>query len=107
MTPQESDKDPIVLKDRVFSSIPDFKEWIENTQLFQVLKQESNNPSNFGVPTIRSEQISIGLNSGIKVDTAYDLPIEVIFEFFLNSPYYNNKFNFNNIINLLGYENKD
>ncbi len=96
LAPNESDKDPIVLKDRVFSSIHGFKEWIENTQLFQVLKQESNNPNNFGVPVIRSEVISLNLNNNIKVNSATDLPIEMIEEFFRNSPYYCDKTNYDN-----------
>jgi hypothetical protein len=76
-------ENPIV-KDRVFQSIPGFKEWIEQTSLFQNIKRFAGTGIIIeGIPN----GLRLQLNGISKVDTANDLPIEMIIEFYNNSPW--------------------
>lgn len=67
----------------IFKARPDFKEWIEQTSLFDAIKRHA------GTGIIiegLSDGLSIQLNGLGKVETAYDLPIEFIENFALNFP---------------------
>ncbi len=94
LIPKSNSRDPILEKDRVFNSIPGFKEWIEQTSLFNTIKMHVG--SGIRIDLIPNNASYI-LNKGGKVEKAEDLPIEMIVEFFINSPYYCNKTNFDNI----------
>lgn len=63
----------------------DFKEWIEQTQLFLAIKQHA------GTGLIIESLpygLQIQLNGISKVEKAEDLPIEFIQNFYENSPFY-------------------
>lgn len=67
----------------IFSRIIGFKEWIEDTSLFHSIV---NNPLAMEIKAIDN---SISLKpTGKKVEKAEDLPVELILEFYRNSPYY-------------------
>ena len=83
----EENKNPMDKVHRVFQSIPGFKEWIEQTTLFSHISRFAGTGLIIeGIP----DGLRLQLNGISKVETAYDLPIEMIVQFFGNSPYYCN-----------------
>lgn len=73
----------------LFSKVPEFKEWVEKTCLFNKLVYETNHkPVGVDFHRIQSDEISIDLREGIKINKAEDLPVQLLREFFLNSPFY-------------------
>ena len=88
-------KKQFTVKD-ILDALPDFRHWIEETKLFNVIVEQTNPNrrlfnSTFGSaePYIVSEEISMHLKLGVPIITAYDLPIELIQNFYANSPYFN------------------
>lgn len=78
------DQDPTVAKSRVFQSIPGFKEWIEQTSLFNTIKRFAGTGLIIeGIPN----GLSLQLNGISNIQSAEDLPIELLIEFYLNSPF--------------------
>jgi len=77
-----------------YIKLPKFKEWLENTQLFNVIKEESNSHGMMGIsPTIVGKGIQLQLEPGVVVNRMEDLPLEMVMEFFRNSPFYANSDN--------------
>ena len=77
-------KDPI-MKDRVFESLPGFKEWIEQTSLFSTIKRFAGSGLIIqGLP----DSLRLQLNGISNVQAAEDLPIELIQQFYSNSPWH-------------------
>lgn len=75
----------------IFDNNKVFKEWVEQTSLFNALVQDSGNPTCVG---IRATDNSLELlTRGIKVSTVYDLPFELVVEFWKNSPFYESRDN--------------
>jgi len=73
-----------------FNKLPEFKTWIEQTQLFNVIKQESNPATRAytGIaPKLVSDKIQLQLREGVIITKAEDLPVEMIMVFYENSPY--------------------
>lgn len=67
------------------------KLWIENTQLFAVIKYHTTSGGMGGVmPRIRGVDppLQLSLQQGIVIEKAEDLPIEIIEEFWRNSPFF-------------------
>ena len=76
-------KDPIV-KDRVFTALPRFKEWIEQTSLFNTISRFAGTGMEiYGIPN----DMKLKLNGTSNVQVAEDLPMELILEFLKNSPF--------------------
>lgn len=68
----------------------DFVEWIKGTKLYNIIVELTNTPYPEGTETvIQSDEINLNLVKGIVVNSPYDLPIELIYEFYANSPFYN------------------
>ncbi len=68
----------------IFNSIPGFKEWIERTQLFSTISRFAGTGLIIeGIPDI----LRLQLNGIPRVETAEDLPIELIQHFYNNSPF--------------------
>lgn len=66
----------------ILSKVKGFKEWVEQTSLFNAIK---NNPH---ATEIRANDGSIKIvPSGIKINTAEELPTEFLLEFYMNSPF--------------------
>jgi len=85
----QDQKDPVV-KDRVFQSIPGFKEWIEQTSLFCTIQQLAGTGATIlGIP----DGLQLHMTGISNVQNAEDLPIELIMEFFKNSPWYEYEYN--------------
>lgn len=63
-----------------------FKEWIENTPLFGAIKVHAG--TGLIIESL-PHGLSLELNRVAKIEKAEDLPIEMIKEFFINSPFYN------------------
>lgn len=83
----EEDKNPADNVSRVFQSTPGFKEWIEQTSLFNTIKRFAGTGIIIeGIP----DGLRLQLNGISKVEKAEDLPIEMIIQFFNNSPWYCN-----------------
>lgn len=96
----------VTVQDRInslFQLAPDFKTWVEQTSLFDSIK---NRKKVIGVDfyEIRAKEITIRLKDNVIVNKAEDLPIELIENFYINSPFYNPKIN---IKKLLDYEITD
>lgn len=77
----------------VLDTQPEFKEWIEQTKLFNVLVELTSGKTlweSFGgvQPTIVSSEINISLIAGVVIKTPYDLPLELIGQFYMNSPFF-------------------
>jgi len=72
----------------ILDAMSAFREWIGETKLYNVLVEQTCHP--FGVSVrIESDEITIPeLKSGVKIRTPYDLPIEMIYNFYINSPFY-------------------
>jgi len=67
------------------------KHWIEHTKLFTTIKVHTNSGGRFGVmPMIVGvdPQLELSLQPGVVINVAEDLPIEIIEEFYRNSPFY-------------------
>ncbi len=64
----------------------EFKEWIENTPLFGAIKVHAG--TGLIIESL-PHGLSLQLNGIGKIEKAEDLPIEMIKEFFINSPFYN------------------
>lgn len=65
----------------------EFFRWIETTQLFTVIKQETDRQGWIGVmPNLVSPEIQMHLQKGIPVSRATDLPVELILEFYSQYP---------------------
>jgi hypothetical protein len=80
------------------SQAKQFKEWVENTQLFSVIKEESHTFR--GVNTriqANDGTLALSLEPGVVIEKAEDLPKELLIQFYINSPFYNS----NHIENLL------
>lgn len=76
-------KNPIITN-RVFESIPGFKEWIENTSLFSTIKRFAGSGIIIeGIP----DGLRLQLNGISDINVAEDLPVELLLEFYLNSPF--------------------
>jgi hypothetical protein len=76
------------------------KEWIEDTRLFAFLQWETNNVGWHGVlPTLfaadENRPMTLALQPGVVINRAEDLPIELIEEFYINSPFYKGENNNN------------
>lgn len=71
----------------IFDHNTSFKEWVEGTTLFHSLVKNSGNPLCEGIDAADG---SFSLDTkGVSVKTVYDLPFELIVEFWKNSPFYN------------------
>lgn len=85
-------KEPTV-KD-ILDYLPKFREWIETTKLYNVIKEESNPSTAFFSNAeidvnLVSLEIQMQLKRGRLISTPYDLPIELIKQFYMNSPFFN------------------
>lgn len=79
-------EDPAMTKSRVFSLLPGFKEWIEQTQLFATIRKFAGSGIIIeGLP----DSMRLHLTGISKIEKAEDLPIELIQQFFINSPFIN------------------
>lgn len=87
---------------KFFQTKPDFKAWIENTSLFHALKADRG-----GVIRLHAEDGDIDgeiFRNHIIIEKAEDLPIEMIQQFYINSPWYDNT---STEINLIDYEHSN
>ena len=69
----------------------EFLDWVETTQLFNVIKEETQRQGWCGVmPRITTPGggLQFQLEPGVMIYRATDLPKEVLMEFFINSPFY-------------------
>ena len=68
------------------------KQWIEDTKLFAVIKAYTTGEAGGGgvMPRIIGVDppLSLSLIPGVIINVAEDLPVEIIMEFYRNSPYY-------------------
>lgn len=72
---------------KIFKTHPDFKEWIEGTELFVKIMQGLEMLRNKQVDYYRMEANGFSFNLIVAdVKSAEDLPIEVIEEFYNNYP---------------------
>ena len=76
-----------------------FREWVENTQLFHTLVMATNRRAE-GVEYehIRTPDMLLTIESHIKVHTFDDLPKEMVYQFYINSPWYNNNQTIKNLL---------
>lgn len=82
----------------ILDALPDFKVWIEQTSLFDTIKRLTNPEMIDGKPVISmfsnvnvnllTEDLNMNLLRNTNVKTAYDLPIELIQQFYQNSPFF-------------------
>ena len=75
------------IKNLLITKLAGFKDWVEQTSLFAALSND------FG-ETIRCHDIDGNISmeferNGIPINVAEDLPIELLIEFFINSPFFN------------------
>lgn len=70
-----------------FEKFEGLKEWIEQTQLFQLLVENSGN-TNCTIEAFTEEEVLILNLNHKKITIAEELPIEIVAKFFRNSPFY-------------------
>ena len=72
-----------------------FKQWVENTALFQSILQHSGNPA----ASIEAADKSIRLDLSFKkIHNFEELPTELLLEFYKNSPWNNNNESIKNLL---------
>lgn len=77
-----------ITKEEFFNRLPEFKEWVEQTHLFTTIKQMVGT----GVRIDMYEyQQSLELTGVIKIEKVEDLPIELLWQFYINSPFYEDR----------------
>lgn len=82
----------------ILDTLPEFRIWIEQTSLFDTIKRFTNPEMIDGKPVISMfsninvqldiEDLNINLLRHAHVQTAYDLPIELVQQFYQNSPFF-------------------
>lgn len=67
-----------------------FMRWVEETHLFHAIKEGVKNHKLMGVSyyIVRAVDVELNINTSIDVNKADDLPIEILQNFFLNSPWH-------------------
>jgi len=84
-----------------------FKEWVEQTKLFCVIKEETQAQGRnnmFGqIPTIMTTDpyMSFTLKPNVYINAAEDLPQEILLEFYKNSPFYSDIVDVSDTLKLL------
>ena len=69
-----------------FVQVPDFKAWIEQTALFHAIVNDVGGTIRLHGPD--GEVTGEFARNGRTIKAAEELPIEVLYEFYINSPFY-------------------
>lgn len=82
----------------ILDALPELRVWIEQTKLFNAIKELTNTQIINGKPvvsmfdgipvTLVSESINMNLVRNVSIKTPYDLPIELVEQFYQNSPFF-------------------
>jgi len=79
--------DRVILATDDMNELLKFFKWIETTQLFNVIKEETSRQGWNGVmPQLVSNEIQMQLKPGIPISRATDLPPELILQFYEKYP---------------------
>lgn len=83
----------------ILDALPELKKFIEDSKLLHVLKARGKPEMIDGKPvismfshvptTVLSDEITMHLKDDIQINTAYDLPLELVQNFYYNSPFFN------------------
>jgi hypothetical protein len=75
-----------VLIQQLFNEHPDFKTWVESTSLFHAIVHDAKYGASIKY-TDQDGEKELKL-TGHQINEAKDLPLELIFDFYKNSPWY-------------------
>ena len=76
-----------------------FKEWVEDTALFDAIKKGTNDARNALIGyRIETPDMTLTLARDRIVNKFEDLPIEIVKQFYINSPWFNNNQSIQNLL---------